>query len=209
MKAPEVVVPEQIRQKLGRYGQRSVQEFGDWLRGVPRACISLKSRRVRQGGVFHRLFGSPEPALPVVRSKLGGSPYPAFPPLDKQSEFVCQINFADVPRLEGVPSCGMLRIDSSRKAALSGFVARWEPSPLAADLSPASRHARAEAEIVAELSWTLPEGKELNDALHNDDELIDTWFGSYPAGYTQDDEYAHRIGGWRTCPGCSGPGMCW
>jgi hypothetical protein len=155
-----------------------------------RPCVAITSRRVAphplQRGLLGRLLRrqTSPPALDVLASKFGGTPYSEEPEDPDRYLFVGQFDLAqatavlpaDHPKLTG-----LLRVDCERNPGDNLLRVRWFPQPSAERAVPVTTRSTGawEARHDFRLAWSLPEGKAL-------DELWPEWSDyeeGYPAGY--------------------------
>lgn len=208
--APPIVVPHDLRRLLGRHGRSALRSAEDFLRGCPRRCLYATAERTDplplRRGFFARLFGSKQgaPRLPATASKLGGISFRAAGERATDDYlFLGQLNFAELPPLDGFPRRGVLAFDMSSKLLWShaSFArVRWYPDPT--EPAPAGSSDVAcvgdfEAALRFVEGWSLPEGDAWTACLPpGDDELRDAWRSWEPDGYREDQRPSrHRIGG--------------
>lgn len=210
--APRILLPDALRRLLGRHGSVALRSAEDFLLSCPRRCVCATAERTDphplRRGAFARLLGRKpgEPRLPPTASKLGGISYrTAGEGESPEHPFVGQINFAEMPPMEGLPRRGILAFDMSSTLLWSqpSFArVRWYPDP--AEPAPAGPSVACVGEYEAALcfveGWCLPEGDAWTACLPpGDDELLDAWRSWEPEGYREDQRPSgHRIGGHRS-----------
>jgi uncharacterized protein YwqG len=194
---------------LSRLGPEIAAVVTQTLQKNLRPCLLVESKRVGQAplhrGALGRMLGlrTDAPRLPLLDSKLGGTPYTTAP-LEGGRWFLGQLNFAQLPSsLPGLPRQGLLAIDGVRGRSAFGlsFTTRWYPRPSEAEAVPArdvARFGRFEAALRFRESWSLPCWEELEALLPEEawwlSDDVDEW--QRESGMC--DEGCHRLGGHRS-----------
>ncbi|MFP2926335.1 DUF1963 domain-containing protein [Pyxidicoccus sp. 3LG] len=210
MHPPIPPLPPKLRDLLTRQGPETVARVEQSLHANLRPCVWVESKRVSQAPLqrapLTRMLGfkADSPRLPLLGSKLGGTPYATSTvPVQRGHRFLGQLHFAELPPcIPELPRQGLLAIDLDSKGTFS-FHARWYPAP-----SEAAAMATAEVPCVGHFEaalhfrcgGSLPRGDDW-DALPGtrDPDLLSAWSEWEPEGFFLDErDSCHRLGGHRS-----------
>jgi hypothetical protein len=200
---PPLRFPDPVRADLDKHRAGLADETERNLHAHIRPCVAVTAERVSAAplrrSALRRLFGAREasPVLGVMESKFGGLPYCEEIEDWEHHSFLGQIDLDRATGVfpDGTPKLsGLLRFDVAFDERL--LRVRWfrEPSPDRAIAAAPRSVGNWETRLRFGLTWTLPEGSEL-EALWPLREPA--WFeydAFYPPGYNTDDrDDFHRL----------------